>query len=86
MDLKGKVIFVTGSTDGIGKHTARLLVRQGATVLLHGRYDPQQQPSAHLASMTACRSGLCLSMQRVFAQLLFVPSPPSTRAPTLENN
>lgn len=33
----GKVILITGSTDGIGLETARMLVSQGHTVLLHGR-------------------------------------------------
>lgn len=31
------VVLVTGSTDGIGKRTARDLAEMGATVLLHGR-------------------------------------------------
>ncbi|KAL4431285.1 hypothetical protein ABPG75_006541 [Micractinium tetrahymenae] len=35
--LKGRTILVTGSTDGIGKHTAALLAQQGASVLVHGR-------------------------------------------------
>ena len=34
------VILVTGSTDGLGKSTARDLAATGATVLLHGR-DPE---------------------------------------------
>lgn len=37
MALFGKVAFVTGSTDGIGRHTATRLAGQGATVLVHGR-------------------------------------------------
>lgn len=32
-----KKILITGSTDGIGLETAKLLVSQGHTVLLHGR-------------------------------------------------
>ncbi|MEO0868792.1 MAG: SDR family NAD(P)-dependent oxidoreductase [Cyanobacteria bacterium J06642_11] len=32
-----KTILLTGSTDGIGLETAKLLVAQGHTVLLHGR-------------------------------------------------
>ena len=32
-----KTILITGSTDGIGLETAKLLVSQGHTVLLHGR-------------------------------------------------
>ncbi len=32
-----KVILVTGSTDGIGFETAKMLVSQGHHVLLHGR-------------------------------------------------
>jgi NAD(P)-dependent dehydrogenase (short-subunit alcohol dehydrogenase family) len=35
--IEGKSILVTGSTDGIGKHTALGLARKGAKVLLHGR-------------------------------------------------
>jgi NAD(P)-dependent dehydrogenase (short-subunit alcohol dehydrogenase family) len=36
--LKGRVILVTGSTDGIGKETAFELARRGATVVLHGKH------------------------------------------------
>ncbi|MBB6735266.1 SDR family NAD(P)-dependent oxidoreductase [Cohnella zeiphila] len=35
--MDGKVVLVTGATDGIGKKTATDLARLGATVLLHGR-------------------------------------------------
>ena len=39
------VILVTGSTDGLGKSTARDLAAAGATVLLHGR-DPERGEAA----------------------------------------
>ena len=32
-----KTVLITGSTDGIGLETARMLISQGHTVLLHGR-------------------------------------------------
>jgi NAD(P)-dependent dehydrogenase (short-subunit alcohol dehydrogenase family) len=32
-----KTILITGSTDGIGLETARILVSQGCHILLHGR-------------------------------------------------
>ena len=38
-ELQGKVILVTGATDGLGRALAAELARAGATVLVHGR-DP----------------------------------------------
>ncbi|MEW6364191.1 MAG: SDR family oxidoreductase [Acidobacteriota bacterium] len=35
--LDGRVVLVTGATDGIGKQTALELARMGAKVLVHGR-------------------------------------------------
>ena len=32
-----KTILITGSTDGIGLETAKILVSQGHNVLIHGR-------------------------------------------------
>jgi len=32
-----RVVFVTGATDGIGKHTAELLAEDGHTLIVHGR-------------------------------------------------
>ncbi len=41
MNLKGKVVFVTGSTRGIGKAFAAGFAREGAEVIVHGR-DPEK--------------------------------------------
>ena len=35
--VQGELALITGATDGIGKETARELLRSGARVLLHGR-------------------------------------------------
>lgn len=37
MQLEGKTVLVTGSTDGVGRYVARKLAEAGAQVLLHGR-------------------------------------------------
>jgi NAD(P)-dependent dehydrogenase (short-subunit alcohol dehydrogenase family) len=37
MDLQGKTILITGSTDGVGRQVARELAAAGAKVLIHGR-------------------------------------------------
>ena len=35
--MKGKIIFISGSTDGIGKQAALELAKLGAHVIVHGR-------------------------------------------------
>jgi len=35
--LDGSTAFVTGSTDGIGQHTAKKLACEGCSVIMHGR-------------------------------------------------
>jgi NAD(P)-dependent dehydrogenase (short-subunit alcohol dehydrogenase family) len=37
VELAGKTVLITGSTDGVGRHVARALGAAGAKVLLHGR-------------------------------------------------
>jgi NAD(P)-dependent dehydrogenase (short-subunit alcohol dehydrogenase family) len=43
--MKDRIVLITGSTDGIGKETARQLAALGATVLMHGR-DAQRCAAA----------------------------------------
>lgn len=44
--LKNKVILITGSTNGIGAATARLCVKQGAKVMIHGRKEERAKELA----------------------------------------
>jgi NAD(P)-dependent dehydrogenase (short-subunit alcohol dehydrogenase family) len=37
MDMAGKTVLITGSTDGVGRYVATELARQRANVLIHGR-------------------------------------------------
>jgi NAD(P)-dependent dehydrogenase (short-subunit alcohol dehydrogenase family) len=37
LPMKGKVVMVTGSTDGLGREVARRVAALGATVIIHGR-------------------------------------------------
>jgi NAD(P)-dependent dehydrogenase (short-subunit alcohol dehydrogenase family) len=37
MNMHGKTVLITGSTDGVGRYVAARLAAAGATVLIHGR-------------------------------------------------
>jgi NAD(P)-dependent dehydrogenase (short-subunit alcohol dehydrogenase family) len=37
MEMNGKTVLITGSTDGVGRYVAAKLAAQGAKVLIHGR-------------------------------------------------
>ena len=37
--VKDKIVLITGSTDGMGKQTARILLKSGAYVIIHGRNE-----------------------------------------------
>ncbi|MBI5262165.1 MAG: SDR family NAD(P)-dependent oxidoreductase [Bradyrhizobium sp.] len=41
MKMSDKTVFITGSTDGVGRYVAGRLAAGGATVLIHGR-DPER--------------------------------------------
>ena len=53
-DLKDKVIVITGAAGGIGSATARMLAREGATIVLTDiRKDPLEALAAELADAGA---------------------------------
>jgi len=56
-DLGGKVMLVTGSTDGIGRHTASRLAACGARVLLHGRDKERLQAAKEMVERAAAAGG-----------------------------
>ncbi|HTO67569.1 MAG TPA: SDR family NAD(P)-dependent oxidoreductase [Bradyrhizobium sp.] len=37
MNMAGKTVLITGSTDGVGRYVAKRLAAEGAKVLIHGR-------------------------------------------------
>lgn len=47
MEVKGKVVIVTGASDGIGEATARKLAAAGAKVVLAARNDEKLAALAH---------------------------------------
>src|SRR5512133_972831 len=55
--MQGKIILVTGSTDGIGKQTALELATMGAHVLVHGRSADR---AATTANEIASKAGVAV--------------------------
>jgi retinol dehydrogenase 12 len=45
-DMKGKVVLITGASDGIGKATAHALAKMGATLALAGRNREKTEAAA----------------------------------------
>ena len=43
MDMAGKTVLITGSTDGVGRYVATQLAISGAKVLIHGRDNARAQ-------------------------------------------
>src|SRR5688572_5323280 len=56
MPLKGKVVMVTGSTDGLGREVAVRSAALGATVIVHGRN--QERGKAVVSEITKAGKGL----------------------------
>ncbi|MEM9080306.1 MAG: SDR family NAD(P)-dependent oxidoreductase [Verrucomicrobiota bacterium] len=56
--MKPKTILITGSTDGIGLETARMLAADGHQVLLHGRNPDKLKAAAQELSAETFRADL----------------------------
>jgi retinol dehydrogenase 14 len=68
-----RTILVTGATDGIGKETARVLVKQGARVLVHGRTSEKAERVARELKAEAVFGDLS-SMAEVRALAAQIPA------------
>ena len=77
-----KTILITGSTDGIGLETAKMLVSQGHTVLLHGR-NPTKLEDAEKSLSALAGDG---SVERYRADLSSMADVASLAAAVAENH
>lgn len=73
--MAAKTVLITGATDGIGRHTAKLLAAQGYHVLMHGRSldrleAVKKEISQHSDAVvhTYCADFASLKQVRAFAQ------------------
>ncbi len=59
MNMDGKTVLVTGSTDGVGRYVAAKLAAAGAKVLIHGRDKARAKTLAdEIRRRRARRSGV----------------------------
>lgn len=67
LPMKGKVVLVTGSTDGLGREVARRVASLGAHVIVHGRN--QERGKAVVAEIVSAGSGSARFYPADFASL-----------------
>ena len=68
MELYEKTVLITGATDGMGKETALMFAKVGATVLIHGR-NPKKLADTLKALREANPKGQYYSYQADYASL-----------------
>lgn len=68
LELYEKTVLITGATDGMGKETALMFAKVGATVLIHGR-NPKKLSEALTALRKANPRGQYYSYQADYASL-----------------
>lgn len=85
LGLKDKVVFITASTNGVGKETARVFLQEGAAVFLNGRNEErvarvQGELTAKFGAARVCSiigdatdtavvQRMCESVQKQFGRL-----------------
>src|SRR5688572_27332814 len=68
--MKGQVVLITGSTDGLGREVARRVAAAGAHVIVHGRN--QERGTALVTEITAAGKGSARFYAADFASLAAV--------------
>lgn len=77
MEMDGKTVLITGSTDGVGRYVAARLAAAGAKLLIHGRdrsraniliEEIKRQVAASPSSIRPIfpRSPRCASLPKLF--------------------
>jgi NAD(P)-dependent dehydrogenase (short-subunit alcohol dehydrogenase family) len=80
----GSVILVTGSTDGIGKETARVLAERGARVIIHGKNeDKTYRVRDEIASIAKVPPESVVADFRVLDEVQRMGEEVATRFPSL---
>jgi len=64
-ELHGKIVLVTGATDGLGRALAAELARSGATVLVHGRDPGRIADTIKEVTAAAAEAGEATASDRV---------------------
>jgi NAD(P)-dependent dehydrogenase (short-subunit alcohol dehydrogenase family) len=84
--LKEKVVLITGSTTGIGEAMARVFVREGARVMIHGRREDAARKLAQELGMNAAYTIGALEDPEVHSRLIAATVKAFGRIDGLVNN